>query len=136
KAVLQEESGLVVDAAAPVFGVIGRLVEQKGVDLLTAVAPWLLEKGAQLVVLGSGDPSYEAKWRELAASTKGRLALTLGFDAALAPTGSRGRRFARERCARTTRGPHRRSGISRCTRPHRRRGAPPEDRNARDDHRP
>ena len=84
KAVLQKESGLVVDAAAPVFGVIGRLVEQKGVDLLTAVAPWLLEKGAQLVVLGSGDPSYEAKWRELAASTKGRLALTLGFDAALA----------------------------------------------------
>jgi len=84
KAVLQKESGLVVDAAAPVFGVIGRLVEQKGVDLLTAVAPWLLEKGAQLVVLGSGDPSYEAKWRELAASTKERLALTLGFDAALA----------------------------------------------------
>ena len=84
KAALQKESGLVVDAAAPVFGVIGRLVEQKGVDLLTAVAPWLLGTGAQLVVLGTGDPSYEAKWRDLAASTKGKLALTLGFDAALA----------------------------------------------------
>src|SRR5687767_6602867 len=40
--------------------------------------------GAQLVVLGTGDPAYEAKWRDLAAKSKGRLALTLGFDAALA----------------------------------------------------
>jgi starch synthase len=54
------------------------------VDLLTAVAPWLLEKGAQLVVLGTGDPAYEKKWQELAAKNSGRLALTLGFDAALA----------------------------------------------------
>jgi starch synthase len=84
KAALQKETGLAVDPAAPVFGVIGRLVEQKGVDLLTVVAPWLLEKGGQLVVLGTGDPAYEKKWRELAAKKKGRLALTLGFDAALA----------------------------------------------------
>jgi starch synthase len=84
KAALQRETGLVVDATAPVFGVIGRLVEQKGVDLLTAVAPWLLELGSQLVVLGTGDPTYEQKWRDLAAKNKGRLALTLGFDAALA----------------------------------------------------
>jgi starch synthase len=84
KAALQKETGLAIDAAAPLFGVIGRLVEQKGVDLLTAVAPWLLEKGAQLVVLGTGEPTYEARWRELAAKAKGRLALTLGFDAALA----------------------------------------------------
>ncbi len=84
KAALQKETGLSVDPAAPVFGVIGRLVEQKGVDLLTAVAPWLLEKGGQLVVLGTGDPAYEAKWRDLAAKAKGKAALTLGFDAALA----------------------------------------------------
>jgi len=84
KAALLKETGLNVDPNAPVFGVIGRLVEQKGVDLLTAVAPWLLEKGGQLVVLGSGDPAYEKKWRELAAKNAGRLALTLGFDAALA----------------------------------------------------
>jgi starch synthase len=84
KTALQKETGLAVDAAAPVFGVIGRLVEQKGVDLLTAVAPWLLGRGAQIVVLGTGDPAYEAKWRELAAKNNGRLALTLGFDAALA----------------------------------------------------
>src|SRR5436190_5753939 len=37
KSALQKEASLDVDAAVPVFGVIGRLVEQKGVDLLTAV---------------------------------------------------------------------------------------------------
>jgi starch synthase len=84
KAALQKESGLVADVRAPLFGVIGRLVEQKGVDLLTAVAPWLLERGGQLVVLGTGDPAYEQKWRELAARSTGRVSLTLGFDAALA----------------------------------------------------
>ena len=84
KAALQKETGLDVDSATPVFGVIGRLVEQKGVDLLTAIAPWLFQHGGQLAVLGTGDPAYEQKWRELAAKNKGRLALTLGFDAALA----------------------------------------------------
>jgi starch synthase len=84
KAALQKESGLAVDAHAPVFGVIGRLVEQKGVDLLTAVAPWLVAQGGQLVVLGTGDPAYEEKWRDLAAKSSGRVSLTLGFDAALA----------------------------------------------------
>lgn len=84
KAALQREAGLRVDAKAPLLGVIGRLVEQKGIDLLTAVAPKLLQAGAQIVVLGSGDASYEAKWRELAAKNVGSLSLTLGFDAALA----------------------------------------------------
>ena len=84
KAALQRETGLSVDPVAPLFGVVGRLVEQKGIDLLTVVAPWLLDKGAQLVVLGSGEPSYEAKWKDLAAKMKERLALTLGFDASLA----------------------------------------------------
>jgi starch synthase len=84
KAALQRETGLAVDAGAALFGVIGRLVEQKGIDLLTAVAPKILASGGQLVVLGAGDPAYEARWRDLAAKEKGRLALTLGFDAALA----------------------------------------------------
>ena len=84
KAALQAEGGLRVDTATPVLGVIGRLVEQKGVDLLTAVAPDLLEGGAQLVVLGTGDPAYEERWRKLRERYPSRLFLTLGFDAALA----------------------------------------------------
>ncbi len=84
KAALQSEGGLRVDADTPLLGVIGRLVEQKGVDLLTAVAPDLLEGGAQIVVLGTGDPAYEERWRKLRERYPSRLFLTLGFDAALA----------------------------------------------------
>ena len=84
KSALQKEGGLDTDPRAPIFGVVGRLVEQKGVDLLTASAPKLLEAGGQLVVLGSGDPAYEAKWKALATRYAGKLWLTLGFDAALA----------------------------------------------------
>ncbi|HEX9496753.1 MAG TPA: glycogen/starch synthase [Candidatus Limnocylindria bacterium] len=84
KAALQTEGGLRVDPETPVLGVIGRLVEQKGIDLLTAVAPDLLEGGAQLVVLGTGDPAYEERWRRLRDRYPSRLFLTLGFDAALA----------------------------------------------------
>jgi len=60
------------------------LVEQKGIDLLTASAPDLLDAGGQLVVLGTGDPAYESKWRALASFYRGKLWLTLGFDAGLA----------------------------------------------------
>jgi len=84
KEALQREGKLMVDAKAPVYGVVGRLVEQKGIDLLTAVAPRLLAGGGQIVVLGSGEPSYEAKWKDLASRSAGKLWLTLGFDAALA----------------------------------------------------
>jgi starch synthase len=84
KAALQTEGGLRVDPETPMLGVIGRLVEQKGIDLLTAVAPDLLEGGAQLVVLGTGDPAYEERWRKLRDRHPSRLFLTLGFDAALA----------------------------------------------------
>ena len=84
KEALQAEGGLAVDARAPLFGVVGRLVEQKGVDLLTAAAPRLLDGGGQLVVLGSGDPAYEARWKALAERYRGTLWLRLGFDAALA----------------------------------------------------
>src|SRR5439155_27243044 len=62
----------------------GRLAGQKGVALPTAVAPWLMNNGAQLVIPGTGEPTYEAKWKDLAAKMKGGLALTLGFDASLA----------------------------------------------------
>jgi starch synthase len=84
KAALQEEGGLAADPRAPIFGVIGRLVEQKGVDLLTASAPKLLRAGGQLVVLGTGDPAYEQRWKALASRHAGKLWLTLGFDAGLA----------------------------------------------------
>jgi starch synthase len=68
----------------PVFGVVGRMVEQKGVDLLQAALPRALEQGARAVVLGSGAPGFEGRWRELAARFPSRLGVRIGFDNALA----------------------------------------------------
>jgi starch synthase len=84
KAALQKELRLAVGTGIPLFGIIGRLVEQKGIDILTPVAPDLLRTGAQIAVLGTGEPKYEAVWKDLAERHRGTLSLTLGFDAALA----------------------------------------------------
>jgi len=84
KAALQKELGLAVGTSTPLFGVIGRLVEQKGIDILTPAADEILRAGAQIAVLGTGEPKYEAMWRALAERHRGTLSLTIGFDAALA----------------------------------------------------
>jgi starch synthase len=69
---------------APVLGMIGRLDPQKGFDLLADAAPRLLDAGARLVVLGSGDPSQVAGFRSLAASRPDRVALLERFDRVMA----------------------------------------------------
>ena len=84
KAALQEELGLELRQDLPLFAVVSRLTEQKGLDLLLAVAPQLLKLPAQLVVLGSGEHSMEHSWTALAQKHKGRCAVTIGFDEALA----------------------------------------------------
>lgn len=84
KAALQQELGLAVAARTPLVGVIGRLVGQKGIDILTPVAARILRAGAQIAVLGTGEPRYEAMWNDLAEAHRGSLSLALGFDAALA----------------------------------------------------
>jgi starch synthase len=85
KAALQAQTGLAPDAGAPLLGVISRLAAQKGIDLLVDVAGEVLRTtDAQLVVLGSGDPRLEAALRALHERVPARVALTLGFDDALA----------------------------------------------------
>ncbi|MBK1734160.1 starch synthase [Halorhodospira abdelmalekii] len=69
---------------SPLLGFIGRLVEQKGVDLLLAALPRLLATGARLALLGSGDPALERALREAAAAHPGRIGLYLGYDEGLA----------------------------------------------------
>lgn len=84
KAALQQEMGLEVDAAQPLFGVVSRLTHQKGLDLLLAIADDLAALPAQLVVLGSGDAELEAGFLALAGRHPGRIAVRLGFDETLA----------------------------------------------------
>ena len=84
KAALQAEMGLRPDDDRPLFGVISRLTQQKGLDLLLTIADGLPHLPAQLVVLGSGDKSMEAGYRELAARYPGEIAVRIGFDEGLA----------------------------------------------------
>lgn len=71
-------------AGMPVFGALGRMVEQKGVDLMQAALPPMLEAGARVVVLGSGDVQLEQGWRELAKRYPHAVHVTFGFDDLLA----------------------------------------------------
>lgn len=84
KAALQAQVGLEVSDNLPLFGVVSRLTHQKGLDLLLGLGERLAGLPAQLVVLGSGDKAMEAGFRDLAERHPGRIAVTLGFDEALA----------------------------------------------------
>ena len=84
KAALQARIGLDADPDAPLFGVVSRLTGQKGIDLLAAALPTLLAAGAQLVVLGSGEPAVEAALQTAESANPGRIACRFGYDEALA----------------------------------------------------
>ena len=84
KAALQQELGLEVKADSLLCGAIGRLVHQKGYDILAAALPGLVERGAQLALLGTGDTELEEKFSELAARYPRQLSVQLRFDDKLA----------------------------------------------------
>jgi len=83
KADLQRAAGLKVDPGAPLFGVISRLAEQKGIDLVAESLEAILDVGGQLVLLGTGEPALEERFRTAAAAHPGRVAAVIGFDVAL-----------------------------------------------------
>jgi len=68
----------------PLIGMISRMVDQKGFDLLAALAGELATLDASFVVLGTGDPRYQDLWRRLAAEFPDRIAARIGFDERLA----------------------------------------------------
>ena len=84
KADLQAAMQLPVDPTVPVIGIVSRLTDQKGMDLIAEVAPALLRKRVQMVVLGSGEVHYEELVRQLARRFPHRLAVRIAFDNALA----------------------------------------------------
>ena len=68
-------------SAGPLCVMVSRLTEQKGVDLLLEALPTLLSQGAQLAVLGSGDPAFEDALRNAARDRN--VAVHIGYDEAL-----------------------------------------------------
>jgi starch synthase len=72
------------DRSRPLIGMISRMVDQKGFDLIAALADELPKLGAGFVVLGTGDRRYEEMWRGLAAKHPTVIAARIGFDEGLA----------------------------------------------------
>ncbi len=81
KAALQQSLGLDAEPGTPLIGVVARLVEQKGFDLVARIAEQIVDRGAQLVILGTGDPAIENEFRRVAADRPNRVAVRIGFDA-------------------------------------------------------
>ena len=84
KADLQARLGLAAEPGAPLFAVVSRLSWQKGLDLLLAALPALLDEGSQLALLGSGDAELQAGFAAAAGAHPGRIACVFGYDEALA----------------------------------------------------
>lgn len=66
----------------PVFGMVCRLAEQKGIDLLLANESFFLKENCRLIVLGTGEKRYEDALKELAARAPDKIAISLKLDEA------------------------------------------------------
>ena len=84
KHALQRELGLAFRDDLPLLGFVGRLVEQKGVDLMLPALDKVLAERAQLVVLGTGDPRLEHDLGELAARHPRSAVMILAYNEGLA----------------------------------------------------
>ncbi|HKJ83516.1 MAG TPA: glycogen synthase GlgA [Mariprofundaceae bacterium] len=81
---LQQELGFAQDSECPLLAAVTRLVEQKGVDLITHCIPAWLEAGYQIALLGTGDPRHETLLRKLADNHPEQMHFYCGFNEALA----------------------------------------------------
>jgi starch synthase len=74
------------DAAVqrPLIGMVSRMVDQKGLDLVAATLEELLGRDVAFVVLGTGEPRYQDMWRAFAARHPDRVGVRIGFDESLA----------------------------------------------------
>jgi starch synthase len=84
RARLAAEFGLPLADHEPLIGVVARMTDQKGLDLLADIVPELARLGARLVVLGSGEPILERRFIWLAGVFREHVAVRIGFDVGLA----------------------------------------------------
>ena len=81
---LCQELGL-EPSSLPLFGMVGRLTEQKGIDLLLQILPTLLESGSfRLAILGQGETDLEQQLATIAERFPSQVSVPLGFDPSLA----------------------------------------------------
>jgi starch synthase len=80
---LQQDLNLEPGKDTPLFGIIARLANQKGLDLILAVAEGILYRGGQIALLGTGEKMLEAAFRDLGARHPGWVAAVIGYDEGL-----------------------------------------------------
>jgi starch synthase len=85
KVELQKEFGLPVDARLALFGGIGRLAEQKGVEIMLRALEEMLRMNMpmQFVAVGSGGPAFQKSYQDLARRYPSQVAVRIGFDEGL-----------------------------------------------------
>jgi starch synthase len=84
KIALQRDCGLPILEDAPLFGIVSRLVEQKGFDILLEAIEDICKTGSQLVILGRGDAKYENLLKRYMERFPDNLSFNIGFDEPLA----------------------------------------------------
>jgi len=84
KKALFKELGLKYDESKPLIGVITRLAEQKGVDLIAHAMDDILSLGTDFVLLGTGDVKYNNLFKEIEKSYKDKVSINIIFDEVLA----------------------------------------------------
>ena len=84
KGALQEKLGLDQDEHKMVIGLVSRLTDQKGLDLVDAIFPKLIDGNTQVVVLGTGDPRYENAFRYYEGEYKGSVCAYISYNETLA----------------------------------------------------
>ncbi len=84
KADLQREYGLPQRDDVPLFGMVTRLADQKGLDLFEKAADGFFANNLQFTLLGTGDPKYHELFTDLAARYRKKCGVMLAYDAALA----------------------------------------------------
>lgn len=84
KTALQKRLGLPVDADLPLFGLIGRLVDQKGIDLVLGCLKDMTALPLQFALLGSGDKSIQVRLQDFARLYPEKISITIGYDEKLA----------------------------------------------------
>ena len=84
KANLQSTFNLPEKPDTPLIGMVSRITDQKGFDLIVNVADQILAEDVQMVFLGTGDPYFEGKIRDMASKYPDKVAVEIGFSEELA----------------------------------------------------
>jgi len=83
KKALLAELGLPPNLDRPLIGIVSRLADQKGFDLVGGIGAWLADQDVAMVALGSGQKKHEDMFRQLAALRPQKFAARIGYDDAL-----------------------------------------------------